>query len=73
MCKHIIIDKMTQKQRQCKNKSLMNSSFCYIHKSNEIELIQDGEYQGMYRSYCCFCKIECNPCSQSCGSCARSF
>lgn len=22
---------------------------------------------------CCFCGFECNPCSQCCGSCARSI
>ena len=52
----------SKKWRKCKNT---------IH--------QDGKCRKHYLPYipeigrCCFCQGECNPCSQSCGRCARDM
>ena len=50
-----------KKMRKCKNKTEFH--FC---KKHQIALLND-EY-----GLCCFCGNRCNPCSQSCGRCARS-
>lgn len=60
-CHHQIIDKTSHKKRNCKNKTKYH--FCKKHQ-------QDSSYNDEY-SICCLCGDKCNPCSQSCGKCAR--
>lgn len=43
--------------KQCKN-YIFKQNMCYIHLQKHV---------------CCYCGSECNPASQCCGSCARSF
>ena len=38
-------------------------------KKDEESIIVDAWDQGQ----CCFCGCPCNPCSQSCGQCARDI
>ena len=47
-----------------KEENANDSAFSETDESSDIE----EEVRGT----CCFCGYECNPCSQTCGSCARS-
>ncbi len=46
----------------------------FVHKFiDDNALIKDDNTEEPEVGTCCFCKGECNPASQSCGSCARSL
>lgn len=59
-CSQIVY--VSKKRRRCRNTVCSNGK-CYKH------------YQPSFPEYgkCCFCQGECNPCSQSCGRCARNM
>ena len=40
--------------------------------SASSETDESSDIEEEVRGTCCFCGYECNPCSQACGSCARS-
>ena len=55
------------KNRKCK-KNIYKGNYCKIHRdivSKNNQLIEEEI------GICCFCKGQCNPCSQACGKCAR--
>lgn len=54
-----------KKWRKCRN-SAHNNSKC--HKHYKPSFSPNSEV-----GQCCFCQGECNPCSQSCGRCARDM
>ena len=72
-CTVIVLDNKTKKSRKCKN--ITNDSiFCRIHINTFIPIINNNfDSNTVYINKCCFCNEECNPCSQSCGRCARNL
>ncbi len=40
--------------------------------ANAAETDKSSDIEEEVHGTCCFCGYECNPCSQACGSCARS-
>jgi hypothetical protein len=59
-CKH-----KTIKGRRCRRRILKGKSYCCVHNKALFDTLNIG--------ICCFCGNECNPCSQSCGRCARQL
>ena len=65
-CRHTVIDKCTGNKRLCKHNTNNMSQYCNTH----YNLYQNNKDYATY-CVCCFCGEQCNPCSQSCGICAR--
>lgn len=80
-CQYQIIDS----KRRCKN-HIYHDLYCKVHydivnkeqhhnallPTIEINTVDDINHEPEY-SICCFCGEHCNPCSQSCGRCAREM
>ena len=54
--------------RKCKR--FTEEEFCFQHKELKFHENFENNFDPS-KGYCCFCGDECNPCSQSCGKCAR--
>jgi hypothetical protein len=46
---------------------------CGLYTNDEIDAIVAQAQEDMGIGKCCFCGDDCNPMSQSCGSCARGM
>lgn len=66
-CIHII--NVKNKKRRCKRNAIMFGK-CMQHNKNTINKDSNKQITDDY-AVCCFCGEHCNPCSQSCGICAR--
>lgn len=68
-CINIVFDNSRKKYRKCKRNIYLNK-MCKQHYHIQLyQMIKLSELN----SLCCFCGNECNPCSQSCGKCAREI
>ena len=79
-CSFVVIDKNTNKRRKCKRK--VNNIYCFQHSDRIIKNKHNKQYKQNTKNdelkdwtigTCYFCHDECNPCSQTCGSCARNL
>lgn len=61
-CQYDVFDNRTRRLRKCKKKT--NELYCTQH-----QILTNASNFGT----CCFCGEGCNPCSQSCGRCARQL
>ncbi len=57
----------TGRKRRCKHRK-HNKRYNHRYCKQHLDMLQNNLEIGL----CCFCGEECNPCSQSCGTCARS-
>jgi hypothetical protein len=62
------------KPHRCKN-HIHKNFYCKIHYDiiNNVNLVDNKTDTTDEYGTCCFCGDYCNPCSQSCGRCAREI
>lgn len=72
-CQHKIYDRTAHYHRVCKRKSSSNTDYCFQHKSRYTNDNSSEEFEEEFDiGQCYICKDPCNPCSQTCGRCART-